>query len=233
MFGVFIYNLASIAILLSSPNTVIVKGVHTIIWLDRNVYSQLIWHYWHLHLSMSYVLSECHQYNKRPLTFATFLSTDTFVAVLLISFFDLFLTTSGTGERQHSRRLSKRRRGGLARGGKRCYSFSGGYVTSHLPLSLRNARIVFVNRAAMCVCSRGGSFLSRCPSCLTPEVNPDIDTRSQGQQQSLRLCATLNRTLSLSLHNYASDWQTPHSLVEQKSTSHIWNCRCIWCGNYW
>lgn len=39
MFGGFIYNLAIIAILLSSPNTVIVKGVCTIIWLDRNVYS--------------------------------------------------------------------------------------------------------------------------------------------------------------------------------------------------
>lgn len=113
--------------------------------------------------------------------------------MLLISFFPVFLllTASGTGERHHSSRLSKRRRGGLARGGKRCYSLSGGYVTSHLPPSPRNARIVFVNRAAMCVYSRGESFLSRCPSCLTPEVNPDIDTCSRGQQQSLRQCAIL------------------------------------------
>lgn len=78
---------------------------------------------------------------------------------LLIFFFFLFLTSgSRTGEKKHSRKLSKHRRGGPARGGKRCYSLWGAYVTSHLPLSLRNARIVFVNRAAMCVCSRGGSF---------------------------------------------------------------------------
>lgn len=33
-------------------------------------------------------------------------------------------------------------------------------------------------------------LLSRCPRCLTPEVNPDIDTRSQGQWHSLQPRAT-------------------------------------------
>lgn len=33
-------------------------------------------------------------------------------------------------------------------------------------------------------------LLSHCPRCLTHEVNPDIDTCSQGQQHSLRACAT-------------------------------------------
>lgn len=90
---------------------------------------------------------------------------------------------------QYLRRSSKRRRSGLARSRKRCYSLRGGYITSHLPSSLRNAGIVFVNRTAMCVFT-WRKLLSPCPLCLTPEVNPDIDIRSQGQQPSLRPCAT-------------------------------------------
>lgn len=119
----------------------------------------MTWHY-EAFTCRSSALSEWHQHKKRPTrSLATFSSTHSVAAVALNFLFLLFLTSSGgTVEKQHSRRLSKRRRGGPASGGKRCYSLWGGYVTSHLPLSLQNARIVFVNRAAMCMRSRGGSF---------------------------------------------------------------------------
>lgn len=84
--------------------------------------------------------------------------------------------------------VSKRKTLGSIRGGKRCYSLLSDYVTSHLPRSQRNARIVFVNRASMCNWSRGESFWVAALVASPPEVNPDIDTYRASDVP--RRCAT-------------------------------------------
>lgn len=89
---------------------------------------------------------------------------------------------------------------------------------------LRN--ISLASLAAECqdsVCKQSGhvhvltwrKLLSLCPRRLTPEVNPDIDTCSQGQQHSLRPSAT-QTALSLPAHNYTGARLTRQDLFEKE-----------------
>lgn len=137
-----------------------VYKVYQVIWSDRKVYSQFSWFATVQALALAGAVRYQSDINiiKDLLSLSPRSRAQTLLWLwLLISFFILNFW-SRKRRKRHWRKLPKHRRSRSARGGKRCYSLWGCYVTSHLPLSPRNARIVFVNRAAMCVCSRGGSF---------------------------------------------------------------------------